>query len=282
MALEHPFFVHPNHPLSNKILNCLDDPDYVGAKAVHEVRNKPLSMLGTETLLVAHLFASLSKSVVLEVGAYVGGGTTVLLDAVSRNDAEVITIEEPVEHPSHPQIRTKNTVADLKKNISSSAGAHKHHLLAGCSFEEWVIGRLQHKLEGRKIDCLIWDADACFDRDLVLFGQHLAKDCMVVIDDYNAEERKSDRLTKIVDWLVEIGVLERVAFLPWATWIGVIKRTLTEDEVTKLYADWRAQRGDTNSYIDRLLSYRDDCEKSDEKSVTVTFADRMKFWRSVS
>ena len=106
-----------------------------------------------------------------------------------------ITIEEPVEHPTHPQIPTLNTVADLRANLAAlDLVRDGHHIIPGTSFENWVLGTLHHHLLGQSVELLVWDADACIDRDLIFLAPFLAPGCKLVIDDYVAGEAKSVRV----------------------------------------------------------------------------------------
>ena len=105
------------------------------------------------------------------------------------------------------------------------------------SFEACALGVLHHHLVSASIGLLVWDADACVDRDLVLLTPYFADGCTLVIDDYVVSEAKSARVTVVVDDFVRRGIIEQVAYLPWGTWIGRLRRKLTSDEISQCHAE---------------------------------------------
>lgn len=208
--LEQPYFVDKNDPVGRLLDAAIVSPDPAAIAAVGLVRDPPISMLSDYTLRAMHAVAAGTGGVVLEIGAYVGGRTIVLIDGASKSGTDMITIEEPVEH-NHPQIPTKNSVDDLRRNVVDlSASPERHSLIPGCSFEDWVLGALHHRLLGRSITFLAWDADSHFERDFALLAPFLNPDCVVMIDDYMAGHAKSGRINRTVDALVADGILEQV------------------------------------------------------------------------
>lgn len=246
---------------------------------MRSVRGRSLSMLSEQTLRALHLLARSCPGPVIEIGAYIGGSTLVLLDATKADNRLLVTIEEPVEHPTHPDLPTNNSVVDLRKNISSfGLTRDSHRIIAGTSFETWVLGELHHALVGKRAGLLAWDADACIDRDLVYLSPFLSPGSLVMIDDYFMGEKKGWRITHTVNKFTEMGVLEPIAYLPWATWFGRLLRIPTAEEVADLQAEWAdlARRGDP--YYERLMDYRERLDGGGPSPET-TFAERMAFWR---
>ncbi|MCZ8149508.1 MAG: hypothetical protein O9325_16875 [Roseomonas sp.] len=259
-------------------LGALQDPQDPSKPVVERVRNPPISMLAPQTLTAMHLFAREAPGVVLELGAYVGGGTLVLLDGARTGGRRVITIEEPVSHPTHPHIPTENSVRDLRANLSRFAEASHHSLLEGASFEQWLLGSLLIRLMGEPIGFLAWDADTMFDRDLALLAPLLAPDCLLMADDYDADNPKSAPISRRVDALVTEGLVETIAVLPWGSWFGQLRRKPTAAELRRWQEDWRRESAAGDLYAERFLDYWDRMSGADVLPV-ITFEERGVFWR---
>jgi hypothetical protein len=277
--LSEPFFVHRADPFGAALAVELSaGPAALSHAVVSTIRSKPLSMLASETLAGMHLAARSITSTVVEIGAYVGGATVVLLDGASRSGAQVITIEEPVRH-SHPQIPTENSINDLKKNLVEfgPAGA-RHRLLCGCSFESWVLGELHQCLLGDEIGFFACDADGFFDRDLAYLAPFMAEDCLIMIDDYAVDIAKSTPLTHSVDRMITAGIIEAVAHLPWGTLFARLKRRPTRREIASWLAEWAALRAEGNPYAERLAAYRDTRDPDGSRG-TIAFDERQAFWK---
>jgi hypothetical protein len=235
-------------------------------------------MLSGEALKVIHLLSSECEGAIVEIGAYVGGATLTILHATQERKNLFITIEEPVEHPTHPDIPTHNTIEDLSANIQTfGLDRDNHFVVPGTSFETWVLGLLHHRLLGQPVGLLVWDADACIDRDLILLSPFLDEGCMLVIDDYVGGESKSARITVVVDDLVSRGVLEPVAYLPWGTWFGRLRRKPTPSEMSKYREQWVQLARDGNPYYQRLIDYEARLENG--APAPLTLEERMDFWR---
>lgn len=275
------FYVASGDPLGSAIAAAVATPTPEARTVVERIRGLPLSMLAEPTLRAMHAIAATTNGVILEIGAYVGGATIVLLDGAAQGGTDVVTLEEPVSH-EHPEIPTKNSVEDLRRNVQLlSSHAERHFLIPGCSFETDVLGRLHHALLGREISFLAWDADSLFERDLALLAPFLAGGCVIMIDDYFSAESKSDRLSKTVDALIEDGILEPVALLPWATWFGRLKRKPDAQTIRAWLTAWEQAGANGDPYCRRLTSYRERVVAS-EQELAISFAERRDFWRIAS
>src|SRR5262245_56692753 len=119
MKLARPFYARRLSAAGRAIRKCLANDRDVGASFVAQVRGRTMSMLSAETLRTIHLLSRQCKGAIVEIGAYIGGATSVILHATRERKNLFITIEEPVEHPTHPEMPTQNTVIDLHANIRS-------------------------------------------------------------------------------------------------------------------------------------------------------------------
>lgn len=276
MPLTDSVVTYPQSVLGRELKACLSDESDPGAAFVGRIRSRGMSMLAAETLRGIHLLARNCTGAIVEIGAYVGGATSVILDATRRRHNLFVTIEEPVEHPTHPHLPTFNTVNDLRANITSlGLERAEHHIVPGASFENWVLGTLHHLLLGQPVELLVWDADACIDRDLMFLAPFLAEGCRLVIDDYVAGEAKSARVSAVVDDLVRRGVLEPAGYLPWATWFGTLRRRPTAEEVRHYQAEWRELAAAGHVYYQRLVDY---AARLSAIPPPLTFEERKAFW----
>lgn len=276
------FYINKQDSFGRRMAEAVDDPQDVGAAIVAAVRTPPKSMLSEAALRAMYLCAREAKGDVVEIGAYVGGGTVVLMDACSRSGNQIVTIEEPVQHLAHPDIPTSNSIADLKANVEKLAPKGANHLLlSGYSFEAWVLGELHHRLLGRSIGFLAWDADSSFERDLALLTPFLEVGSLIMVDDYITDSAKSTRITVMVDRLTAAGVLEPIAYLPWATWFGRVQRLPSNAEVRAWMQEWEGLRQSGDPYADRLLGYREKLRGA-EPVPALTFDERAAFWKEAS
>jgi len=281
VSLSDPFFTKTLSSVGRAIKNCLSDNNHARAAFVDIVQQRPMSMLSAETLKAIYLLSGECDRAIVEIGAYVGGATVTILHATQKRKNVFITIEEPVEHPSHPEIPTRNTIDDLNANIRAFGLVREnHYLISGASFETWVLGSLHHRLLGNPVGLLVWDADTCIDRDLILFSPYLGEACLLVIDDYVSREVKSARITLVVDDLVRRGIIEPIAYLPWATWFGRLRRKPTPTEIGEYRAEWGRLAASDHPYYQRLVDY--EARLRDGAPAPLTFEERMDFWRRAS
>lgn len=278
MGLAAPFHTRRLSGMGRAIRTCLADDADPGAAFVAAIRARPMSMLSAETLRAIHLLSRTCRDAIVEIGAYVGGATAVILDATRARRNLVVTIEEPVAHLTHPQIPTHDTVEDLHANIRSLGLAREgHHVIPGASFEAWVLGTLHHRLLGQRVGLLVWDADACVDRDLIFLAPWLAPGAMLVIDDYVAGEGKSVRISAVVDDFVRRGILEPAAYLPWGTWFGRLRRAPTAAETAAYRAEWQDLAAAGHVYYQRLIDYG---RRLPDIPPPLTGEERRGFWAS--
>ncbi len=279
VVLSSPFFIRDDDELAVKLKAALEVDEGDAFDFVQRIRGESKSMLSQETLTAIHFLARHTGHAIMEIGAYIGGATLTVLHATQARRNPFVTLEEPVVS-NHPQLPTKDSVRDLIANLKTFGLVRpEHSVIPGASFEAWVVGNVYLDLMGKKIGLMIWDADACFDRDYFLFGSLFADDCIIMIDDYMVtQEHKAGRITTVVDEMVQRGILEPLALLPWATWFGRVLRRSTQEDLTHFRRQWEALSAEGDVYYRRWLGH---IERQQREKYTppITKDDRIAFWR---
>jgi predicted O-methyltransferase YrrM len=192
------------------------------AKELEKIRHKH-SMLHIDVLLLIYYFAKTTTGSILEIGAYLGGGTIAAAWGVrdSGRARRIVSIEVggAVEHPRLP---TKNILKDLKKNLAKHRVSDRVILLEGLSRDKNVAAAVKQQLTPSSVDLLIIDADGDIKGAFDFYGHLLSENCWLVIDDYYcpAPGSKDVIVRPQIHALVEKGQLETLGFYGWATWIG--------------------------------------------------------------
>lgn len=184
---------------------------------------KHQSMLHLDVLLLVYHFARICRGHVLEIGAFLGGSTTAAAFGIrdSGTPKKLLTIEPGGRVDNH-RLATRNILRDLKRNLAKQRVADSVTLLEGRSSDETVIAAVHEILGSEKVGLLILDADGEVKRDLDAYGDTLANDAWLVIDDYSgpSENIKVSPTRMNVDELVAAGRLRQLGFYGWGTWIG--------------------------------------------------------------
>jgi predicted O-methyltransferase YrrM len=192
------------------------------ARELEKIRHKH-SMLHIDVLLLLYYFAKTTMGSILEIGAYVGGGTIAAAWGVrdSGRHRNIISIE-PGGACVHPRLPTKNILKDLKKNLAKHGLSDRVTLMEGLSREKGIVAAVRDMLPPGSVDLLIIDADGDVKRNLDLYGSLLSENCWVVLDDYYcpAPGSKDVIVRPQVHALVAAGQLETLGFYGWATWVG--------------------------------------------------------------
>ncbi len=96
-------------------------------------------------------------------------------------------------------------------------------MINGRSFEETAKSAVRHVLGSHEVGLFIFDADNNVRRDVDSYGDLLADNCWVVIDDYFGPA-KAAPIRDQVDELVSAGRLVPFGYYGWGTWIGQWQR----------------------------------------------------------
>jgi predicted O-methyltransferase YrrM len=184
---------------------------------------KKYSMLHLDVLLLIYHFAKTCSGQILEIGAFLGGGTIAAARGVrdSGKQKTLIAIEQGGEL-KHDRLGTRNILRDLERNLAKQSVTDLVTLIKGRSFEPATVAAVHQALRSDEIGLLILDADAAKQRDIDCYGDKLTDGCWMVIDDYYgaAVHSKIAAARSDVDALVAAGSLEPLGFYGWSTWVG--------------------------------------------------------------
>jgi L-amino acid N-acyltransferase YncA/predicted O-methyltransferase YrrM len=195
-------------------------------EAIHskllKIRDK-YSMLHLDVLILIYHFAKICSGNILEIGAFVGGGTIAAALGVrdSGKRKKLITIE-PGGSVKHKRLGTRNIFRDLQRNLAKQGVLEMVTLIKGRSFDVTTIRAVSESLGPDKIGLLILDADAAKQRDIQCYRDKLTDNCWMVIDDYYGADSNA-KITPSradVDALAASGYLEPLGFYGWSTWVG--------------------------------------------------------------
>lgn len=181
------------------------------------------SMLHLDVLLLIYHFAKACAGHVLEIGAFVGGGTIAAAFGIRDSGTpKALIAVEPGGSVKHKTLGTKNILRDLERNLAKQRVAKNVTLIKGYSFDPTTVSAAKEKLGSDKIGLFILDADGEVRRDINCYGDKLAPGCWMVIDDYDgpATNIKVASTRAEVDALVASGSLVPLGFYGWGTWIG--------------------------------------------------------------
>ena len=184
---------------------------------------KKYSMLHLDVLLLIYHFAKICSGAILELGAYIGGGTIAaargLRDSGTRKTLIAI---EPGGSLKHDRVGSRNILRDLERNLAKNRVSELVTLIKGRSCDRETMAAVDQALGADQIGLFILDADAAKQRDIDIYRDRLAPDCWMVIDDYYGAAAHSKIATarSEVDALVESGALEPLGYYGWSTWVG--------------------------------------------------------------
>jgi len=193
----------------------------------HEIRHRlekvgrAASMLHMDVLLLIYQFARFGAGNILEIGPYIGGSTVAAAFGARESRArkkKIVSIEAGGQL-KHFRIPSRNILRDLKKNLARFDVLDNVTLIDGRSFEETTKSAIRQILGSREVDLFIFDADNNVRRDLDCYGDLLADNCWLVIDDYFGPA-KAAPIRDQVDKLVSAGRLVPFGYYGWGTWVG--------------------------------------------------------------
>jgi predicted O-methyltransferase YrrM len=197
--------------------------EYRHAKALHHQLMKAAdhSMLDIDVLVLIYHFAKVSEGGILEIGSFVGGST--IASGLGARDSgrrkTIISIERGGRLKDH-RLASKDIFKDLKKNLARVGLLDGVTLINGSSFEASTITAVREVTAPGAIGLFIFDADSNVRRDIDCYGDRLANQCWVVIDDYFSATDKGGPIRAQVDELVAARRLVTLGFYGWGTWIG--------------------------------------------------------------
>jgi predicted O-methyltransferase YrrM len=186
------------------------------------IRDK-YSMLHLDVLILIYHFAKFCSGAILEIGAFVGGGTIAAALGVRDSGQEKMLISvEPGGSVKHKRLGTRNILRDLERNLARERVTNMVTLIKGQSFKPETVSAVRQALDSDQVGLLILDADAAKRRDVDCYRDKFAEGSWMVIDDiYGTDANEKITPSRAdVDALVAEGLLQSLGFYGWSTWVG--------------------------------------------------------------
>ena len=179
------------------------------------------SMLDVDVLILVHHMARSCEGGILEIGSFLGASTVAagLGARASGKDKKFISIEPGGRLKDH-RLATKDIFRDLTRNVARAGLRDSVELINGSSFDETTITRVKEQFGPGEAGLFIFDADWNVRRDIDCYGDRLADNCWVVIDDYVSATEKGGPIQNQVDELIGEGRLVALGLYGWGTWVG--------------------------------------------------------------
>lgn len=187
---------------------------------------KQFSMLHEELLLLLHHLAALSRGGILEIGAYIGGSTVTMAQALALHDRAPLLSIEPGGRRKHDQIPSDDVFGDLQRNLARFGLGSNARLLQGLSSSPAIQTEVRAIYGPGSVTLFVIDADGNVERDIGLYADLLPDGAILVLDDYASTEA-SDKSVQVKGWVDEAvaqGQVESLGVWGWGTWIGRYRR----------------------------------------------------------
>lgn len=201
--------------------------EYRYDKPLHHqlMKTAEYSMLGVDVLILIHHMAKNSSGGIFEIGSFLGASTIAagLGMRAAGQERKIVSIELGGRLDNH-RLATRDIVKQLKKNLAKAHLLDRVVVLTGWSFDEQIVSAVKQIFRPGEVGLFVFDADAEVQRDLNIYGDLLADDCWVVIDDYIGGTNKTGPINHQVEELTAEGKLVPLGCYGWGTWIGRWKR----------------------------------------------------------
>ncbi len=187
------------------------------------------SMLHYAVLAMYEHCAATATAGILEIGAYVGGGTMAICRGIRQSGRPVPfwSIERGGSYPTHPHLPSVDISGDLEHNLRSAHLDRFVRLIQAESDAPAAVARLNAEIAASGLSMLSIDADGQVQRDFDLYLHRCRPGCVVFVDDYSSPyaAEKVAPTREAVDRMVAAGILRSDGVRGWGTWIGrVIQR----------------------------------------------------------
>jgi predicted O-methyltransferase YrrM len=207
LDLMHTLMAYRHEPIHSKLMKIRDR----------------YSMLHLDVLILIYHFARICSGAILEIGAFVGGGTIAAALGVrdSGQEKKLIAVE-PGGSVKHKRLGTRDILRDLERNLVRERVADTVTLVRGQSFKPETMSAVRRELGSDQIGLLILDADGAKRRDIDGYrDRFLAGSWMVIDDIYGVDANEKITPSRAdVDGLVVEGLLQPLGFYGWSTWVG--------------------------------------------------------------
>jgi predicted O-methyltransferase YrrM len=187
---------------------------------------KQFSMLHEELLLLLHHLAAISRGGVLEIGAYVGGASVTMAQALALHHRSPLLSIEPGGRRKHDQIPSEDIFGDLQRNLARFGLDSHARLLQGLSSSLSIQAEVRDVHGPGTVTLLVIDADGNVERDVGLYAELLRDGAFLVLDDYESAGApdKSVPVKKWVHEAIQRGQVESLGVWGWGTWVGRYRR----------------------------------------------------------
>jgi hypothetical protein len=186
------------------------------------------SMLHHTVLTMYEHVAATATGGVLEIGAYVGGGTMAICRGIRQTGRHIPfwSIEKGGEYSTHPHLPSDDIFGDLQRNIRRQNLEELVTLVQAPADDAAVVARLQGAIAPLGLSMFTIDADGNVQRDFDNFLHLCRPGCAVVVDDYSSPfaAEKVGSTIAAVDAMVSAGVLHDDGVHGWGTWMGRVIR----------------------------------------------------------
>ena len=197
-------------------------------------------MLHNDVLLAIEQAASTVRGGLLEIGAYVGGGTAAMARGLrsTGHRAPFVSIEPGGASPLHPDLPSSDIVGDLKAFLAVQGVTDRVEIAVGYSSDPEIQALVTERLGSNRIGLMVIDADGPLFRDFEAYLPLCAPEALIVVDDYRSDlaPEKAVPTRRCVDAMVDAGVARTLGVYGWGTFFGVLTRTVTAEEIANLAA----------------------------------------------
>jgi predicted O-methyltransferase YrrM len=204
-----------------ELMRTLVDYRMSPVRQMMEKVTKAGSMLHVDVLMLIYHFAKISRGQILEIGSFLGGSAIAAALGARESGVrkQIITVEPGGRLKGH-RLASRNIFKDLKKNLARFGVAEEVTAINGFSYEPSTISAIREAFAPGEVGFFIFDADDKVGRDLNCYGDLLADDCWVLIDDYVGTTEKAGPTRAAVDPFVASGRLVPLGYYGWSTWVG--------------------------------------------------------------
>jgi predicted O-methyltransferase YrrM len=187
------------------------------------------SMLHYAVLTMYEHFAATTPASILEIGAYVGGGTMAMCRGIRQSGRNVPfwSIEKGGDYSTHPHLPSPDIFGDLQRNLRQRNLDRFVTLVQSASNEPATVARLQADIAPAGLSIFSIDADGNVQRDFDNYLHLCRPGCVVIVDDYSSPyaTEKVTPTVEAVEKMVSAGVLRSGGVHGWGTWIGRVLQT---------------------------------------------------------
>jgi len=209
------------------LMRTLIDLRMSPVRQLMEKVTKHSSMLHVDVLMLIYHLAKISGGGIFEIGSFLGGSAIAAAQGARASGVrkKLLTVEPGGQLKNH-RLASRNIFKDLKKNLDRFGVAGDVTAINGYSYDESTIATVRQAFAPGEVGFFIFDADDQVGRDLNCYGDLLADDCWVVIDDYVGTSEKAGPTRAAVDPFIDAGKLVTLGYYGWSTWVGRWRKIL--------------------------------------------------------